>query len=108
MALNSLVIYLSFCFVIVVSEEMTQWYREGGDQGGISEMSGPDKDTKQREEYVCDDKTRGRTKRVTRKLRRLVGLRTVGERDTQRTSHTLHVATCLNRPIIYEPVSPVL
>lgn len=54
MALNTLLIYLSFCFVIVASEEMTQWYRGWGDQGGISEMSGPDKDSgipKQRERY---------------------------------------------------------
>jgi hypothetical protein len=47
MALNALVIYLSFCFVIVVPEEMTQRYegRGGeGDQGGLSEMLGPEKD----------------------------------------------------------------
>jgi hypothetical protein len=72
MALNTLVIYLSFCFVIVVSEEMTHSCGGVGDQGGISEMLGPEKESgipKQREEYVLDDKTGGRTKKVTRKLK---------------------------------------
>jgi hypothetical protein len=49
MALNTLVIYLSFCFVIVVPEEMTQRYEVvvggEGDQGGLSEMLGPEKDS---------------------------------------------------------------
>lgn len=74
-----------------------------GDQGGISEMLGPEKESaipKQREEYVLDDKTGGRTKKVTRKLRRLV--RTVGEREERRKSYMLHVATCLNKPVFYE------
>jgi hypothetical protein len=37
MALNTLVIYLSFCFVIVVPEEMTQRYEggRGGEGKGI-------------------------------------------------------------------------
>lgn len=39
MALNTLVIYLSFCFVIVVPEEMTQRYERAGG-GGRGKGSG--------------------------------------------------------------------
>jgi hypothetical protein len=71
MALNTLLIYLSLCFVIIVSEEMTQKYGGRGDQGGISKMSGPDKDgglPKQREEYVLDDKTKWKNKENNEKF----------------------------------------